>query len=195
MFENFRIAFDNLGSNKLRTALTMLGVTIGVAAVIILLSVGQSFETFVRQQFEGLGVNLIFVLPNFQLEDVQSLTLNDVEALANPARVPDALRVMPENQFNATLRFGTLEMDAAVEAVSPAYMGMFGRQMAAGRFFDEAEMEANARVAVIEQGVVDGLFPDSFPLGQAIRIDDVQFTIIGILSRTDFSDFRMKTAF
>jgi putative ABC transport system permease protein len=192
MFENFRIAFDNLGSNKLRTALTMLGVTIGVAAVIILLSVGQSFETFVRQQFEGLGVNLIFVLPNFQLEDVQSLTLNDVEALANPARVPDALRVMPENQFNATLRFGTLEMDAAVEAVSPAYMGMFGRQMAAGRFFDEAEMEANARVAVIEQGVVDGLFPDSFPLGQAIRIDDVQFTIIGILSRTEgffgFSD-------
>ena len=192
MFENFRIALDNLGSNKLRTALTMLGVTIGVAAVIILLSVGQSFETFVREQFEGLGVNLIFVLPNFQLEDVQSLTLNDAQALADPARVPDALRVMPETQFNADLRFGTLEMEAAVEAVSPAYLGMFGREMGAGRFFDESEMEANARVAVIEQGVVDGLFPDSSPLGQSIRIDDVQFTIIGILSRSEgffgFSD-------
>lgn len=192
MFENFRIALDNLGSNKLRTALTMLGVTIGVAAVIILLSVGQSFESFVRQQFEGLGVNLIFVLPNFQLEDVQSLTLNDAEALSDIARVSDALRVMPETQFNADLRFGTLEMQAAVEAVTPAYMGMFGRELAAGRFFDESEMESNARVAVIEQGVVDGLFPDSFPLGQSIRIDDVQFTVIGILSRSEgffgFSD-------
>lgn len=185
MFDNVRLALDNLRSNILRTALTMLGVTIGVSAVIILLSVGQSFELFIRQQFEGLGVNLIFVIPNFEAEDFQPLTFDDATALADPANVPDAARVMPENQFNRDVRAGTQEFRTLIEAVTPDYLALFGRSMAAGRFFDEGEIDTNARVAVIEEDVVLQLFPDSFPVGQSIRIDDVQFTVIGVLARPD----------
>ncbi|MEL7433637.1 MAG: ABC transporter permease [Chloroflexota bacterium] len=182
MLDNILMALDNLRSNLLRTALTMLGVTIGVAAVIILLSVGQSFETFVRQQFEGLGVNLVFVIPNFEADDFQPLTFADADALANPSNVPDATLIMPQDSFNENVRAGANEARASVTAVTPAYPALFGRELGAGRFFDESELETNARVAVLEQGIALQLFPDSLALGQAVRIRDVQFTVIGVMS-------------
>mgnify|MGYP006272205553 CR=1 FL=1 len=182
MFENYRIALSSLNSNKLRTALTMLGVTIGVAAVIILVSVGQSFETFVRQQFEGLGVNLIFVVPNFNASDIEPLTLDDVAVLSDPSRVPDAQAVIPQNNFNRDVRAGTNETRLNIEATGLQYMQLWGRELVAGRFFDEGELETNARVAVLEVDVMEQLFPDSFPIGQTVRIDDVQFTVIGVLA-------------
>lgn len=190
MFENYRIALGNLNANKLRAALTMLGVTIGVAAVIILLSVGQSFETFVRQQFEGLGVNLIFVIPNFDNNEIEPLTFNDLDVLSDVSRVPDAARVMPQNTLNRTVRAGINELDVSVEAVDTDYPALFSRSMAAGRFFDEGEMDANARVAVIETEVSQQLFPTSTAVGQTIRIGDVQFVVIGVLAeQTSFFGF------
>lgn len=183
MMTNIRMALINLASNTLRTALTMLGVTIGVAAVIILVSVGQSFEIFVRQQFEGIGVNLIFVIPTpTAAGQVNPLTFNDVAALSSPARVPDALRVMPQSNLTQAVRVEARELrQVAVQAVTDDYPALFGRSVVLGRFFDDGELEASARVAVVEQGIVEKLFPDSFPIGQAIRIGDVQFTIVGVL--------------
>ncbi|MEO1644314.1 MAG: ABC transporter permease, partial [Chloroflexota bacterium] len=189
MLDNILMALDNLRSNLLRTALTMLGVTIGVAAVIILLSVGQSFETFVRQQFEGLGVNLVFVIPNFEADDFQPLTFADADALANPSNVPDATLVMPQDSFNENVRAGANEARASVTAVTPAYPALFGRELGAGRFFDETELETNARVAVLEQGIALQLFPDSLALGQAVRIRDVQFTVIGVMATSSGISF------
>ena len=103
MLDNIRVAFIGLRSNKLRSALTMLGITIGVAAVIILVSIGQAVDGYVQQQFLGIGTNLLIV---FAAEDdqgnVQRLTVNEAEALADPFNVPDALMVMPQRQVNRT---------------------------------------------------------------------------------------------
>jgi len=185
MFENIRIALSNLGSNRIRTVLTMLGVTIGVAAVIVLVSVGQSFEDFVIGEFEGLGVNLVFVIPNPDARPIEPLTFNDVDAISDPAQVPDAAVVMPQNQFNRTVRAGTVEVRTAVSAVTPEYPELFSRRMAAGRFFDENDMDSNARVAVLEPGTASELFPNTYPIGQSVRIGDVQFAVIGVLAQTD----------
>lgn len=183
MFESIRIAFLNLSDNKLRTALTMLGVTIGVAAVIILVSVGQAFEVFVREQFTSIGVNLIFVVPQPDNRgDVRPLTTNNALALADVARVPDVALVMPQDNLNnRLLKQGNIELRAAARAVTPDYIGIFDRQVVAGRFFDQRDMELYARVVVLEQAVAQTLFPDTFPLGQTIRIQDVRFEVIGIL--------------
>jgi putative ABC transport system permease protein len=183
MFESFRIAISNLSSNKLRTFLTMLGVTIGVAAVIILVSVGQAFEVFVRDQFTSIGVNLIFVIPQAdERGEVNPLTNGDAEALSDIVRVPDVATVMPQDNFNnRLLKRGNNELTGSIRAVTPDYIGVFDREVVAGRFFDQRDMETNARVVVIEQEVADVLFPDSFPLGQFIRLSDVRFQVIGIL--------------
>lgn len=182
MIENFRVAIGNLLSNKLRTLLTMLGVTIGVAAVIILVSVGQAFETFVRDQFTGVGVNLLFVVPNFADPNrIKPLTRADVDAVSDPFLVPDALLIMPQDNVTRTIRFGNRETVSTIQGVTTAYPALFNREVVAGRFFDERELEASARVAVLESGLVDILFPDTYPIGQNIRVADVRFTVIGVM--------------
>src|SRR5438045_1247403 len=107
ILENVRVALIGLRSNKLRTALTMLGITIGVAAVIVLVSIGQAVDGFVRGQFLGLGTNLMLVFPadNARGETVR-LTLKEARALADPARVPDALNVMPQLNLSLPVTFG-----------------------------------------------------------------------------------------
>ena len=106
MFENVRMALIGLGSNKLRSALTMLGITIGVASVIVLVSLGQAVDGFVRQQFLGVGTNLVIVFARQNEQgETRRLTLDDAQAVADPFRVPDALLVMPQRVVNRTATF------------------------------------------------------------------------------------------
>lgn len=189
--DNLRVAFINLASNKLRSGLTMLGVTIGVAAVIVLVSVGQAFEAFVKAQFASVGVNLVFVIGGADARGTfRPLTLADVNALNDPARVPDALLVMPQrNLTNRTVKAGNREVSTTIQGVTPIYLELFNREVVVGRFIDQRDMDTQARVAVVEQGLVDTLFPDTFPIGQAIRIADVRFTIIGVLGASGAGTF------
>ena len=191
MFDNFRVAFISLGSNKLRTFLTMLGVMIGVAAVIVLVSVGQAFEKFVIEQFSGVGANLIFVIGGQNGRGgFDPLTQRDVLAVDDPSRVPDALRVMPQrNLNNRTVKYESREQRVTVQGVTPIYLTMFNRRVVAGRFIDERDLETQARVVVVEQALVDVLFPNVFPIGQNIRIADVRFTVIGVLGREGSGTF------
>lgn len=190
MFETIRIAFQNLGSNRLRTGLTMLGVTIGVAAVIILVSVGQAFETYVQEQFQSVGVNLIFIVPAADDRgEVTPLTLNDADALSNLFNVPDASVVMPHRNVRRTIKFGSREVDRQVQGVDINYLELFNREIVAGRFIDERDLDTSARVAVVEQGLIDSLMPDVYPVGQSIRVGDVRFTVIGVLGEQGSSIF------
>ncbi|MCA9887787.1 MAG: ABC transporter permease [Anaerolineae bacterium] len=174
----------------MRTGLTMLGVTIGVAAVIILVSVGQAFETYVQEQFQSVGVNLIFIVPTADDRgQVMPLTLNDAEALANLYNVPDASVVMPHRNVRRTIKFGSREVERQVQGVDTSYLQLFNREIAAGRFIDERDLDTSARVAVVEQGLVDTLMPDVYPVGQSIRVGDVRFTVIGVLGQQGSSIF------
>jgi len=152
MVESLRIALTGLAANRLRTALTMLGITIGVAAVVVLVSLGQAVQAFVEEQFLGIGTNLVFVVPESlvntsgiassgsmdmsRLTSSSSLTEKDVDALSDPFRVPDAVAVVPELRLSRTATYGDLQARGRIRATTPAYVTTLNRAVALGRFFD-----------------------------------------------------------
>jgi putative ABC transport system permease protein len=188
ILENVRVALIGLRSNKLRAALTMLGITIGVSAVIVLVSIGQAVDGFVRSQFLGLGTNLMLVFPaqNSRGETVR-LTLREARALADPARVPDALHVMPQLNMTLPVSYSGRTAAGRIRGVTHEYPAMRSRAVAAGRFIDLSDEDSLARVAVIGLTVVDRLFPDTYPVGQTIRINDVNFRVVGVMAKASAS--------
>jgi putative ABC transport system permease protein len=190
LLENTRIALLGLRSNKLRSALTMLGITIGVSAVISLVSIGQAVDAFVRGQFLGLGTNLVLVTSD---EDDRGTlirpTLNEARALADLNRVPDALYVMPQLNLILPAAFEGRTANGRIRGVSADFPTIRSRELAAGRFFDTAEVDSLARVAVIGLTVVERLFPDTYPVGQNIRLGNVQFRVIGVMARAGGTGF------
>jgi putative ABC transport system permease protein len=182
MIENLRYALIGLRTNKLRSVLTMLGITIGVFAVIVLVSVGQAVETFVRDQFQGIGTNLLFVIGDTDTQGrIQPLIQNDYAALSDPFRVPDAANVMPQRNLTRAVSSEGRELSVPINGVLPSYQTIYNRGVVTGRFIDQTDVDSMARVAVVGQEVVSALFPDTYPVGQTIRIAGVRFTIIGVL--------------
>ncbi len=182
MIENLRFALIGLRSNKLRSVLTMLGITIGVFAVIVLVSVGQAVETFVREQFQGIGTNLLFVIGDMDAQGrLQPLIQDDYLALADPFRVPDAANVMPQRNMTRPVSSEGREISVPINGVLPIYEQIYNRAVVAGRFIDQQDVDSMARVAVIGQDIVNTLFSETYPIGQPIRIGDLRFTVIGVL--------------
>jgi putative ABC transport system permease protein len=191
VFENMRVALIGLRSNKLRSALTMLGITIGVAAVIVLVSLGQAVDNFVRDQFLGIGTNLliVFAQQNDQGETKQ-LTIAEAEALADPFNVPDAAGVMPQRTVTRNVTFEGKEVSIRILGVTPNYLDIRSRNMVDGQFFTSQDMETQARVAAIGLEAAERLFPDgTYPVGQSVRINGVTFRIIGVLNRVGGAGF------
>ncbi len=184
MIDNVRVAFIGLRSNKLRTLLTMLGITIGVAAVIILISVGQAIDGFIRGEFEGIGANLVYVFGESDgFDRPQPVTQADLDAISDPFRVPEAMLIMPQLDIGTQqIIYEGSEDNVSVIGTGPQYPELFDRFLVAGRFFDEEEYNSGARVAVITKKVVESLFADLYPVGQTIRVRDVRFTVIGVLN-------------
>jgi len=182
VLENIRVALSALNANKLRSFLTMVGITIGVTSVIILVSIGQALESFVIAGFENIGSNLVVVFAPLVQSNSKLLTLNEVEALSDVYRVPDALYVMPQDNMNRQVVANGVEYVSRIEGVDVLYPTIFNRDVVGGRFFTQNEVDGLARVAVLGQKMVDRFFPDTFPIGQTIRISGVRFTVIGVLS-------------
>ncbi len=195
--ENFRMALRALRANKLRAALTMLGIIIGVGAVITLVSVGRGVENYIGAAFGAIGTDLLFVLPGSPKETssgpptqvVQgnvvigpSLSIKDAEALRDPRRVPDVAIIAPEVRLVAPVAFGSDVMQPFVSGVEPDYAKVRSWKTTDGRFISDGDMTARARVAVIGQSVVKELFGDGRnPLDQIIKINQQPYRVIGIL--------------
>ena len=195
--ENIRLALRALMANKLRSTLTMLGIIIGVAAVITLVSVGQGVQAFVVGEFQGLGNNLLFVFPGQfvpgegpRRRGGQGLTDGDVEALSDPVRVPDVVAIVPEYGRSATVTRGGNEARTSVTGTTTGFTDIRNFYPDVGRFFNEQDLTTNARVAVLGQTVYEKLFPDGEPpIGESIRINNVNFQIIGLMQEKGGSGF------
>ena len=195
--QNVRLAFASLVANKLRALLTMLGIIIGVAAVITLVSVGEGVQEVVVAEFEGLGNNLLFVVPGapdaneFTGDIVRAeLTNDDYLALADPALVPDLLSVAPTYGRPAIVTRGGEEARTTVTGTTPDYTGVRDFYPVAGDFFTEHDVSGAARVAVLGQSVYEQLFPDGRqPVGETIRINNVNFRVIGLMEEKGGSGF------
>ena len=198
--ESVRIAFRALTANKLRSALTMLGIIIGVGAVITLMSAGEGVSVYVEEQFRGFGSNLLFVIPGGAdqatagqpgtIAGGAELTNDDVEALRDPVRAPDVVGVSPVVVQTTLVSTAREDMVVRVEGVAPDYAAVRKWYPVAGEFIRETDMEGRSRVTVLGQDVVEELFPDNpYPLGETIKINDVLFRVIGVMERKGGSSF------
>ncbi len=188
LFESFRIAMRALAANKLRSVLTMLGIIIGVGAVIALMSIGRGVEKYVTDQFNSLGSNLLFIAPG-QLtagpslgSQPESFTLSDVEYLADAALLPQVAAVSAEYSDRADGERNGKRMSVSVSAVTPSFPTVRNWQPVVGSFFTASDFDERARVVAIGSDVRKELFgPDEYPIDQTIRINNLAFRVIGVM--------------
>jgi putative ABC transport system permease protein len=194
VWESFLIALRGLSSNKLRSVLTVLGIIIGVAAVITLVSVGDGVQAFIAEQFEEIGTNLLFVTPDFgnnagfisqrQMTGLSSLTFNDARALEDPYRVPDGVAIVPEVQGPVQIVVGNRFANTLARGTTPNYPQVRNHYPVAGSFFSDEDVESTGRSVVLGQTVVKALFPDqSYPVGRTVEVNGVRFQVVGVLEK------------
>ena len=179
--EAFRVALDALRANRLRSLLTMLGVIIGVAAVVILVAIGSGAKAEVEKQVEGLGSNLILVVPG-SLEiggapSASRLELTDVELLGRA--VGDANAVATTVQSGELVRVGDKEVFTTINGTNETVVNVFDRPIARGRYISAADVDTRRRVAVLGSSSARKLFGDVDPIGRQITIAGVRFRIVG----------------
>ena len=189
-YESVRVAMLALAANKLRSSLTMLGIIIGVSAVIALMSIGRGVEQFFVDQFTSLGTNLLYVFPgqlssgppSVRGRSVGVLTMSDSHAINNPLRVPDVFAVAPVVSGNASISRGSNDMDVSVSGVTTSYQDVLSGEAAIGGFLSDADIEERSRVVVIGSDVFGKLFePNQDPLDQTIRVNNITFRVIGVM--------------
>jgi putative ABC transport system permease protein len=192
--ESIRIALRALLSNKLRAILTMLGIIIGVGAVITLMSVGKGVEQLVQESFQSIGSNLLFVFPG-SLEGRSStqrpeLTMSDYEAIADPFLVSDATGIAPELSSSADVTVGRREIRTDISGVTSDFLDVRDKTVAVGSFISVADVSSRSRVAVLGTQAYENLFEEgAYPIGQTIKINRIPFRVIGIMEEQGGSSF------
>jgi putative ABC transport system permease protein len=185
----FAAALRALSTNWLRSMLTMLGIIIGVAAVITMIAIGGGAQARIEEQIKALGSNIMLVLPGAQTaggvrlgaQTGQSLTEEDAQAIA--AEVPEVQATAPSLRTGAQVIAANANWSTAVLGTTPDYLEVRDWPLAAGRSFEAAEMAGSGKVAVIGQTVAVQLFGDADPIDQTIRVRHVPVQVIGVLSR------------
>jgi len=185
---SLRIALRALRVNRTRSALTMLGIIIGVAAVIAMVGVGSGATERIQEQIQSIGSNLIIVLPGSITSNgvrlgsggVATLTEDDAKAIA--AECPSVALASPAVRGGAQVVYGNNNWATTVQGVTPDYLTLRDYTMMSGQFFTTQDVDAAAKTAVLGQTVVENLFGDSSPVGQVVIIKNVPFTVAGVLT-------------
>jgi putative ABC transport system permease protein len=187
----FRIAFRALRRNRVRSALTMLGVIIGVAAVIVMVSIGQGAQVSVQEQIANVGTNLLFVGAGSQnvggvrsgtgATNSNTLTVEDIEAIRR--EVPSVAMASPSVNARSQLVFGNQNWNSTVQGVNEQLPQIRKWPVQTGEFFTEADVRTAARVLVIGQTIADNLFPGIDPVGQMLRVRELPFRVIGVMAK------------
>jgi putative ABC transport system permease protein len=189
LIESVRVALRALTANKLRAVLTMLGMIIGVGAVIALMSIGRGMQASITAQISGLGTNLLFVTPGAQTQGgvrtqagtAPTLTAQDADAILSSGQVPEAAAVAPEATSNAQVVAGGQNVYTRLDGVTPDFLGVRNFQVAEGDFITQDNLTAHSLVAVLGATTAQNLFPDSDPVGQTIRVNQVTLRVVGVL--------------
>ena len=187
LLESFRLAMGSIVSNRMRAALTMLGIIIGVGAVIGLISLGRGVEGYVNNEFAALGSNLLTVRSSTPDSDtrtrIEPLTMNDVAALSQPTRFPYIQQVGAEFDTTGFVAAPGENLRLTVKGVTPNIGEIRNWKTAAGSYITAGHVEGKQRVAVLGADVVEDLYGagDVDPIGRVIRINTQPFTVIGVM--------------
>ncbi|MBA2324873.1 MAG: ABC transporter permease [Pseudonocardiales bacterium] len=192
--ETFLVAIRSLRANRLRSVLTILGIMIGVASVIVLVAIGNGTSAKLNDQIESLGTNLVGVFQSrgnvAQNGRSQALTDKDVRAIQSSGVPPRLLTVTPVKQGSAVLQTGTTQWRTSIAGSSPDYLAALHRSISAGRFFSDAEVRTSSRVVVLGSEPIKKLYNDNpaAALGQKIRIGKQSFEVVGTLEKNGQAD-------
>jgi len=186
-----RVAFRALQRNKMRAALTMLGIIIGVSAVVAMVSIGQGAQATVQAQIDSIGTNLLFVSAGAQnVGGVRSgtgdtgtntLTVEDLDAIKR--EVPSVSMVTPSVNSRGQLVAGNANWNTQIQGVSEQFPDIRKWAVGSGQFFSESDVRTAARVLVIGQTIADNLFAGGDPVGQTIRVQNLPFQVVGVMAR------------
>jgi putative ABC transport system permease protein len=188
LLTSVRIALRALKVNRTRSALTMLGIIIGVAAVIAMVGVGAGATARIQEQILSIGSNLIIVLPGSISSNgvrlgsggVATLTQDDAKAIATEC--PSVVLTAPTVRGGVQVVYGSNNWATTVQGVTPDYMTIRDYTMLSGEFFTTQDVDAAAKTAVLGETVAQNLFGDSNPTGQVVIIKNVPFTVAGVLT-------------
>jgi len=195
LIQIFRVALTSLSANKLRSLLTMLGIIIGVAAVIAMLSIGQGAQVSIQAQIQSIGTNLLFVRPGSTQQggvasaqgSAATLTLDDSDALVD---VPGVIAVSPEVQGRAQVAYQGVNANTRAMGVVPDYLVAHNFQMADGDFITQANVSGRSSVVVLGDAVATTLFGGpGGAVGQTIRVNGQPYKVIGVLVAKGGSGF------
>ncbi|MEZ8724887.1 MacB family efflux pump subunit [Vibrio cyclitrophicus] len=180
--EAFKMSISAMGSHRLRTFLTMLGIIIGIASVVSVVAIGNGSQAQVLSRMASMGTNTIEIKPGSGLGDrragrVRTLTASDANALTNLSFVDS---VTPTVRVNVAVRYGNEAVTAEVQGVGPDYFRVRGFEVAQGQLFDEGSTDALEQVAVIDNNTLDDLFPDGEALGKVIFLGRLPVRIIAV---------------
>jgi putative ABC transport system permease protein len=186
-----RVAFRALVRNKMRAALTMLGIIIGVSAVIAMVSIGQGAQQSVQNQIASIGTNLLFVSAGAQNvggvrtgtgdTGTNTLTVEDLDAIKR--EVPSISMVTPAINTRSQLIFGSQNWNTQIQGVSEQYPDIRKWNVQDGSFFTDADVRTAARVIIVGQTIADNLFPGTDAVGQTVRVKDLPFRVVGVMAR------------
>ena len=190
----FRISLRALRVNKMRSALTMLGIIIGVGAVITMLAVGTGAQARIAAQMASIGSNLLIIMPGSSTSGglrmgsgtQSTLTQDDAEAIAREC--PAVLDVAPTYNGGAQVVYGNQNWSTGIVGTTPGVLSVRDWSLSAGRPFTDQDVRAATKVCLLGQTVVDNLFGNIDPVGQIIRIKKVPFTVLGVLAKKGQSD-------
>ncbi len=197
MLATFKLALRALARNKMRSSLTMLGIIIGVGAVIAMVSIGQGASASIQSQISQLGNNMLYVSAGSTSSGglrggagtATTLTVDDVNAIAN--EIPSVRAVSPNIRASGQLVFGNQNWSASsgINGVSEQFTEIRAWPIASGDFITDTDVKTAARVAVLGKTVADNLFAGMDPIGQTLRIRNLPFRVVGVLSPKGQSQF------
>ena len=182
-----KVAIRALSRNKLRTALTMLGIIIGVSAVIVLVSIGQGAQSMVLDQIAGMGSNMMFVMPGNQVQGGASLgagannSLTDEDVFAMQREIPTIAAASPTVRASGQMVFGNQNWFVQIQGTNEQFPQIRDWDVTQGEFFGEGDVRSASRVVVLGKSVSDRLFPGIDPIGQTIRVRNLPFRVVGVL--------------
>jgi putative ABC transport system permease protein len=194
----FKVAIKALGNNKFRSFLSMLGIIIGVAAVIVMMAIGQGSKESVKANISQMGTNIIMIRPGADMRGgvrqdpsaMQTLKMDDYNAIKNDTKY--ILYVSPEVSASGQAIYGANNTNTSAYGVDPAYLDIKQWQVEDGAVFTDVDIQSSAKVCLIGKTVADELFPDGGdPVGKTIRFKSIPFRVVGVLKSKGYNSFGM----
>ncbi|MEW6189307.1 MAG: ABC transporter permease, partial [Actinomycetota bacterium] len=191
ILESFRVALDALKANRMRSGLTMLGVIIGVSAVILLVSIGMGVQSDISREIMGLGSDILMVLPGkIEMRPggghaisslIGKLTYEDAQIL--PRKAPHVRKAVPLLQEAGTIKFGNRSRSTQILGTTHDYVPVRNFPTAQGRFFERLEVDRARKVCTLGVTVAEDIFEGTNPIGKQVRLAGQKFTVLGVMTR------------